>query len=1489
MTLVSGAHPRAPSEDDVPRGLQPYRTLVDASLSGLREASLAVAAETRHLSAWFAQRGVASDAAVGQSDADNAADTQAIDSEYRGRIVERLSDRDLLLTAIDVYLLFAVLSAHSDLARPDPSSVVRAAQRRLGCDAEATAKLFRERLHGHVTLAPPQEAQVAVVQRRARMLAAWAEALDVIAADVAGAAGSGDDEESCHGLGRPRPLVAPRGGAGGAGASAEHAVLLGVQPVEYVQILFRRVMHARGKRGENALAEEEARIKAALKEVREKGQKLQSALKRQREASALEDLSLPFRPSVLNKRYKRSVRERVYQKEIELFQTAAKLKKDAQIQTAQQEKAEEKRRVKVSKLLNKGVTNFWDHAAGIRKQACKEWVAAKKAEVLEAKKDKLLAEAATMVDELREHMQGESRDVAEFIAGDDSATREAADVPVPPLLDGQGRTLRPYQQAGLNWLVAMYERGMNGILADEMGLGKTIQTISLLAHVACSEKVWGPHLVVVPTSVLLNWEIEFKRWAPGMKVMPYYGTAKQRQAMRKGWSKTGAVDVVIAGYQTVMADHAAFKRIFWQYLILDEAHVIKNWRSQKWRLLNELHTTRRLLLSGTPLQNNIMEVWSLLRFLMNENPLFASDSNFNAWFNSPMNAMLESGVRNARVVEQLHALLRPFVLRRLKRQVEAQMPKKYEKVVRCHMSRRQRALYDEYMRSRDTQQTIEGGSYMGVIGVLMALRKVCNHPSLFEPRPVVTPFCPDFSSHAAHDEWGRKMLSVPLGPSHAVPTLLGSINPYATYDLLHTANLVFTVDSHVAPLFYSAPASFSDLAVPPSTVREAFSAADSCPRSLSAYAAAAAEHDTRRQSQGKESPALQAYLSALHASFHQQKAERAKAAEEAQRRASLAGGALHDLSSVAGLASGWVGGRSGRRVRPKLRCDNPNDVVNQADRSIRAARTRSTCFIATRVTVVQGGETGTGRDRYEEGFARTLHLRPLTHRRKPVWATAPCWVRDADGPAEFEDYAWGGPVDSQTAASVTAASLATDEVAIRTQKPGSVQRICGGRLTLWGEGEWLHPVWDEIHQELERETRHGSFCWFLGDQVSRMDANRLAAKKFGAVYVPKVAASPARYNGYDVAPSSPVASPSCRAYTCLQKVPLSCRTRVPAHTTFVGAVRRECRAVTALQSPVQLPDAKLLEYDCGKLRALAHMLPRLKAGKHRVLIFTQMARVLDILETFLSMSGHTYLRLDGSTKVEERQYLMELFNTDTRYFCFILSTRSGGVGINLTGADTVVFYDSDWNPAMDLQAQDRCHRIGQTRDVFVYRLISRHSVEENILVKARQKKTLVNLVIRGGDYGDSVGAAVPEKSTTAKQNVLQFFHHLDDDEVEMLERAAAEEGTLEDTDDGEAAQLSQANILEGNPLVGYEEGVDREAYQRALEEMKAEERELAGLEAEEVGNSDVMVNSSDLTPLQLYALNVGDVVNWLQAEEVVTRETRSLAAFREAEFDGISQ
>jgi helicase SWR1 len=213
-----------------------------------------------------------------------------------------------------------------------------------------------------------------------------------------------------------------------------------------------------------------------------------------------------------------------------------------------------------------------------------------------------------------------------------------------------------------------------------------------------------------------------------------------------------------------------------------------------------------------------------------------------------------------------------------------------------------------------------------------------------------------------------------------------------------------------------------------------------------------------------------------------------------------------------------------------------------------------------------------------------------------------------------------------------------------------------------------------------------------------------------------------------------------------------------------------------------------------------------------------MTKVLDILEQFLNIHGHRYLRLDGATKIEQRQILTDRFNNDTRILAFILSSRSGGLGINLTGADTVIFYDLDWNPAMDKQCQDRAHRIGQTRDVHIYRLVSEHTIEANILRKANQKRMLDDVVIQEGafttDYftkpaedvtdstlldADAAASAAmdrvlggPDNST----NVQRVLETAEDTEDVVAAKAAAQETQADVEDFAEKAVTAAPTPLE---------------------------------------------------------------------------------------------
>ncbi|EEB95778.1 hypothetical protein MPER_05200, partial [Moniliophthora perniciosa FA553] len=319
----------------------------------------------------------------------------------------------------------------------------------------------------------------------------------------------------------------------------------------------------------------------------------------------------------------------------------------------------------------------------------------------------------------------------------------------PPLL--LRGNLRPYQFSGLEWLASLHTNNLNGILADEMGLGKTIQTIALLAYLACERGIWGPHLIIVPTSVLLNWEMEFKKFLPGFRILSYHGTTKRRKELRQGWNDKHSFNVCITSYTLASRDAHIFKRKPWYYMILDEAHMIKNFKSQRWNILLMFRSFRRLLLTGTPLQNNLTELWALLQFLMS-GANFANLKEFGEWFSNPLEKAIEMGNilddETMQRVSKLHTVLRPYLLRRLKRDVEKELPSKFEHLVLCPLSKRQRYLYDEFMARAQTQDALQSGIYQKIANILMQLRKVCNHPDLFEVRPIVTSFAMDRSAVA---------------------------------------------------------------------------------------------------------------------------------------------------------------------------------------------------------------------------------------------------------------------------------------------------------------------------------------------------------------------------------------------------------------------------------------------------------------------------------------------------------------------------------------------------------------------------------------------------------------------------------------------------------------------------------------------------------------------------------------------------------------------
>jgi superfamily II DNA/RNA helicase len=321
--------------------------------------------------------------------------------------------------------------------------------------------------------------------------------------------------------------------------------------------------------------------------------------------------------------------------------------------------------------------------------------------------------------------------------------------------------------SGLQWMVSLYNNNLNGILADEMGLGKTIQTIALLAYLIEVKKNNGPYMIVVPLSTLSNWVNELSKWCPDIIKVVYKGTPSQRKSLYKEEIEPGTFNLLLTTYEYVMKDKASLRKHLWQYVIVDEGHRMKNANSKFAQTLGTMYTSKnRLLLTGTPLQNNLPELWALLNFLLPS--IFSSVDTFDQWFNKPFSSFKNtastadkaagdnSGDSEAAVLSQeekllivhrLHEVLRPFVLRREKSQVLDQLPEKVENVIRCELSGWQRKLYTviqkrslpllnsanftslEDIYNVNAPENATGGG--GLNNAIMQLRKVCNHPYLF--------------------------------------------------------------------------------------------------------------------------------------------------------------------------------------------------------------------------------------------------------------------------------------------------------------------------------------------------------------------------------------------------------------------------------------------------------------------------------------------------------------------------------------------------------------------------------------------------------------------------------------------------------------------------------------------------------------------------------------------------------------------------------------
>ena len=584
-----------------------------------------------------------------------------------------------------------------------------------------------------------------------------------------------------------------------------------------------------------------------------------------------------------------------------------------------------------------------------------------------------------------------------------------------------GGKMRDYQLEGLTWLTCLYSIGLNGILADEMGLGKTVQLISFVAFLR-EQGTNGPFLILGPLSTVRNWVNEFQRWTPDIPVIMYHGSPQERGRLRrqemKGNSKGEKFPIICTSYEICMRDKKYLQNYQWKFMVVDEGHRLKNFNCKLVKELKQYMTESRLILTGTPLQNNLSELWSLLNFLLPE--AFADLEQFESMFDiseiqgSEGERQLISKEQQKRTIAALHAILKPFLLRRVKTDVETMLPKKREYVLYAPLTQSQRELY---MKIKDGE-----------------IREYLEEK--------------------------------------AMERMTGSVDSLAVRTL--------------------------------------------------------------------------------------------------KRKAGGSGTSTPNKST-----------KSSRASTPAS--------------SIRSAR-------------------GRRRQNYTE---------------------------------------------------------LSDREYFKQMEEGSES---------------------ESENEEEKEERDAAETL---KQVRKEVSNK-------------------------------------KLQNPLMQLRLACNS--PHHFFPLP------------EGPKSMKD---LTTQSGKMLMLERLVPRLFKLHHKILIFSQFQKQLDILEDWArEIHNWAVCRIDGGVKADDRQEAIDDFNNDKNHRLFLLSTRAGGLGINLTAADTVILFDSDWNPQQDLQAQDRAHRIGQTKPVIVYRLATKGTVEQTLLEKADGKRRLEKIVIHKDKFrGITSKASLKRKST----------------------------------------------------------------------------------------------------------------------------------------------
>uniref|UniRef100_A0A4W6FKP6 E1A binding protein p400 n=1 Tax=Lates calcarifer TaxID=8187 RepID=A0A4W6FKP6_LATCA len=906
-----------------------------------------------------------------------------------------------------------------------------------------------------------------------------------------------------------------------------------------------------------------------------------------------------------------------------------------------------------------------------------------------------------------------ARDIAEVAAATElilpkgslrttSTTRN----PAPFLLHG---SLREYQQIGVDWLVNLHKKHLNGILADETGLGKTVQTVAYMAHLAGQEGIWGPHLIVVRTCKLLSWEVEFKRWCPGLKILLYLGNRRERRSKRMWWGEANSFHVCVTSYKLLMKDQSHFLRRRWRHLVLDEVQLIKNMTEKHWETVFALRSEQRILLINTPLQNTLKELWTMIHFLL--------PGITRPYSDFPVKAGTDQNQDYChKLVIRLHRMIQPFILRRSKRDVEKQLPKKYEHILKCRLSSRQKSLYEDILTQPGAQEALKTGHFVSVLQVLIQLQRVCNHPELVVPRENSSSY---FCSSLQY--------SVPSLVLEALQNDSAKIANMSIFDLINNENTLTRYQTEevvpklkvsqqlieeiytgpdppprpkqcpIKPMRLFQPVQYGTK--PEGRLAAITSAPGQHPPSSPATSTSASSTSQSAQSRGK-SPVTTANTTATsHGGDVVKIAQLANIAGSQNRisqpetpvtlqfqgnKFTLSPSQLRQLTTGQPLQlQGTLGNILQIVSAPGQQIIRPQgsmvmQTMPQAVPASNASSTPGTPHPA--LTTAQQGDslTPTGPESSEE---KTQQLKERLSR-----------LFEANERRCSRRVLYGSDL-------VQACTL--------TSEPGLSALTAGG----W---RWVGRESCLRAQRTCVATTSALQSTLLSVE-DRLEAANSLIKRLVCVVPRAVAPPPHLYAANPPVPYS------------LEQKSLRCRLQEACAPHSADIHRLASRRL------FHFPDLQLMQMDSGKLEALAILLQKLRSESRRVLIFTQMVKMLDILEAFLDYRQLTYVRLDESFTPDERQENMKKFNRNRQVFCSILTNRCCSAVGTVFDADTIIFYDTDLNPSMDAHTQEWCDKIGRSKDIHIYRLESGNSIEEKLL-KNGTKDLIREVAAQGTDY-----------------------------------------------------------------------------------------------------------------------------------------------------------